>query len=448
MSTVRIHSIVNESQDQKFFREEYDLALKRIRLAIAFRNQAEAVMMMFDTNHAAMLQQEKDKLRHRQRLVNQAKEFAASNIKKELIESHAAQAKKVKAIQKIVAKRIQLCDLAMAKEHQLKLALTDFDKDYFKTDNIRKRIDIADLWRLGVDARDHQYGRLSYDRGSNASRACEPGYIDAMETAIAFMLRTDSVPLSVEYIRKLHYLCFRGVSLERWAKNSEDSMHEGTSFASYEGMCPLSAGCVTREGLEEMADYDFLRSYYKAGSNRVYLSKKNVDEFWAIAEQSKGRFGICGIKETVDRVFLLESLLENYKNNIAKAQTEDEKILVIAKFCKEIECAHFFRDGNLRVVRLLMHKLLLQNKLPLTCMIDPNIIDGHSSLQIAAAMKEGMKIYKKLMPLSVMLSDLNRSLSLFANQMNQFSKLVSNIVGMPEQQTVGAHEEVRYSKKL
>ncbi len=277
--------------------------------------------------------------------------------------------------------------------------LQDFDNEYLNNDFITQYISLEELWKLGVDAQDHACGRLAYDTGKNTRKWAEAGYIDAMETALAFMFRTADHELTSIFIGRLRFLCCCGVKLEGgdgYSSHDNQSEQDGGSALLKERNNTYTK-YLTKEGLAEIAGYTFLETFtfkHPYTGKYIILNTNNVDEFLQHAKHNRFSFSI--LKEELNSYKIMENFISEYQQDIKKATNDDDRILAIATLVKKIECAHFFRDGNLRTVRLLVLKLLIQNKLPLTCILDPFMIDGQSSQQIAGLIKEGMEIYKNL----------------------------------------------------
>lgn len=284
----------------------------------------------------------------------------------------------------------------------LKAQLNDFNDSYFNDERILWHIARRDLWMLCVDGRDHSRGRLSYDEGTNTSGAAEKGYMDAAETAMAFVFKTWDQPLTQKYIQQLHFLACCEVNLTE-GRIASIEFSGPSGFTN--GRLPLWKDTVSKEGLKEMASYHWFRAWaYKSKKyDTLDLKPDNVDEFFALLPpgNAEERYHAEGGVKRDDENFtykeeLVLSFIEEYKKNIERATSSDERILAIAIFAKKMEASHLFRDGNLRTVRFLILKNLLQNQLPLTCIWDPNIIDGYASTQVAESIKKGFSAYNKL----------------------------------------------------
>lgn len=275
--------------------------------------------------------------------------------------------------------------------------LAKLDLELFHSKKITKYIDLENLWKLGVDAQDHDKGRMSYDEGTNTSRVSEPGYIDAMEAALAYMFHTVDVPMTVSEIVKLHFLAILKVVRRDGTDNSSINFPEKII---YRGRQPLQGNVyITREGLEEMITYDFFDALFYDDEGEIFYVNSKSEENRRNIEKvllQKRIYGVGQSHDGRDGIQILLGLIKEYNEKIKDAKTDKEKILAIATFAKKLETLHLFLDGNLRTNRLIVHKLLIQNKLPLTCILDPFIIEGHSSKQVADAMTRGMEIYQSL----------------------------------------------------
>lgn len=326
--------------------------------------------------------------------------------------------------------------------------LREFDKTYLYDKRITQFIDRDDLWKLGVDAKDHCYGRHSYDEGTNADKIAEPNYIDAMETGLAFMFRTIGEELTPDYIKNLHQICCSSV------RGAQTEIANISSKVKYQGgRQPLLKGEVTKEGIEEIAEWKFAQAFVFSKLEPVqihYLTSKNINEFYELLQE--GGYGESKVNYDIDEADLTREYLEematwNYakvsairlkpkfhkltlspdnvteffnflhvdKNDkaivtfetdveqyikiilseyyqaIQKAH-DDDRLLAISKLAKKIEYLHPFIDGNTRTIRLVLLKLLIENGFDLTYIYNPNLIDGYSSKQIVGLIKEGFAL--------------------------------------------------------
>lgn len=93
----------------------------------------------------------------------------------------------------------------------------------------------------------------------------------------------------------------------------------------------------------------------------------------------------------------LQTVFNEYDNDIKIAVTEDETISAIAKITQHIAQAHPFEDGNIRTVYIAMNKLLRDHGLRLSILLDPNRLDCCDLDLIVTMIKEGQGIYATLL---------------------------------------------------
>lgn len=93
----------------------------------------------------------------------------------------------------------------------------------------------------------------------------------------------------------------------------------------------------------------------------------------------------------------LDKIFIAYNTEIVQASTDDERIITICKFVQRIEQLHPFMDGNVRTCYILLNKLLNDNKLPLSLLINPNRLDCCAVDEIVTMVKEGQVIYTTLL---------------------------------------------------
>lgn len=261
---------------------------------------------------------------------------------------------------------------------QLQEKLKSFDKQYFGDPDVEAIMPREQLWKLGIDAKDHGRGRLGYD-------VTEPGYMHGMETAIAFVLRSANDPLTPELIGQVRRITcyFEHQFIDRANPTSGfPDMKSEQYYPDSPGNFPISPHRSSHAGISEMVnlgvwDEEILSIYLATDIDRQI----NISSYIS--------------REHRNPVESVEKSINQYHQWMQEAQDDnDKKLLAITKFCRLIDCAHPFKDGNIRTVRLLMLMLMIQNNLSPTMMVDPNVIDGYSSREIAGAIKEGQHIYE------------------------------------------------------
>ena len=89
----------------------------------------------------------------------------------------------------------------------------------------------------------------------------------------------------------------------------------------------------------------------------------------------------------------LDRICMDYNSAIKVAKTDKEKIAVIVKHAQLIIQLHAFKDGNTRLCYLLINRLLFEEKLPLTLLINPNRLDCFSVYELVGIVQAGQNAY-------------------------------------------------------
>ncbi|GEM_PF-1892546 len=97
---------------------------------------------------------------------------------------------------------------------------------------------------------------------------------------------------------------------------------------------------------------------------------------------------------------MLKRHVDEYNDEIKKATSENKKISTIVKHTQRIAQLHAFKDGNIRTCYVLLNKLLKENHLSLSIMLDPNRLDMCHIDLIVRTVKCGQEIYNQLMHLN------------------------------------------------
>ena len=110
-----------------------------------------------------------------------------------------------------------------------------------------------------------------------------------------------------------------------------------------------------------------------------------------------------------DKVRNYNIIYEKYCSDLESATSERSKLEIIAQYIQDIECVHFFADGNCRMIYLLLNKELLKNDLKPTILLDPNRFDQMSQDNLVKEIIEGQNafdlFYKTGMPYEDSISD-------------------------------------------
>jgi hypothetical protein len=93
----------------------------------------------------------------------------------------------------------------------------------------------------------------------------------------------------------------------------------------------------------------------------------------------------------------LQNICDEYRNKIAEAKTDDEKLSAIENFLATLDRFHVFQDGNIRTVYILLNCLLINNGLLPTLLFDPNDFDNFSPETIINEIKDGIARTRELL---------------------------------------------------
>lgn len=93
----------------------------------------------------------------------------------------------------------------------------------------------------------------------------------------------------------------------------------------------------------------------------------------------------------------MQSIIDEFEDDICKVTSSDEIIYVIAKHVQRIEQLHPFLDGNTRTCYILINKLLRDFNLPLTILFNPNKLDACTIEEVVKMIKIGQGVYQKLL---------------------------------------------------
>ncbi|MGD9153673.1 MAG: Fic family protein [Gammaproteobacteria bacterium] len=322
--------------------------------------------------------------------------------------------------------------------NRLKTRLIVFDKQFFNPkiklpkNNLLPR---HKLWMLGIDFQDVIKSKSNkYEFAKNKN---EPGYIDAIETAIIFSLiigtKYKKEKITVDLINKLRHLATCMVEAEFIEGIAKISDLQLGYFAG--GSLLLYKKDATLEGIKKMKDYkDFLVIKASRRQSNIMLDNKEqksiLDKFLQFEDltdkeanyihhsigkniqqgmcyqisskyfyvKDDGTWDNCNFSDAKNYWYEqdLQNLINGYYSNMQNSSTNNDKILAMANFIRGVALCHPFNQGNLRTIRLLTNLLLTQNDLPHTLLNDWHHIHGHSPKQIAKKIVLGTNNYKKL----------------------------------------------------
>lgn len=274
----------------------------------------------------------------------------------------------------------------------------------------------------------------------------EPGYLKALYKAFSRIFDLSN-EITTDFILELHKLATQEVKLDSFNKKSKENVfiNKKGEFRfgdlSYFGVCPdnfsrngfhelimqwkknclqdISIGIYFNTGFYFEVNHKFftkLEDIQKCNTNIPYPQLKKLlrakndlevsDALYRMAQsQHHGNYIKYDMylqsrqSENTNEVLnnKVKDLITIYQDNISKAKSAEEKLLVIISFIQSCEQLHPFFDGNCRVFcMLLLNHLLIKNGFPLVILDDPNKLDGFSKKEIMNELIKGMENTFKL----------------------------------------------------
>ncbi|MCV9878818.1 Fic family protein [Brenneria izbisi] len=301
-------------------------------------------------------------------------------------------------------------------------------------------VNIDNVWRMLIDSSAHDDGRHNGLRFEN-----EPGYIAGMYRGLAQVLhndlRADGDMSGNVMIKQLHDKAIDGVIDFSRLKRAVNLARTGdpaevkallAHVASYTSTTrPAHTPGVTDDGSENVLKFmdkgyrtesvffslnqgkncsqqgfNELLDRYFSSANELPFSfwnyKENRGESMEGASYETATVGLCSrpfeeIPPSLQPAPYTKSQFNHYRQEIAAAKNDDDKLSSIARLCCNLEQAHCFTDGNARTLGfLLVNQLLLENALSPTVITDPNRFDGFSNQELVDEIKKGQRLFNQL----------------------------------------------------
>lgn len=266
----------------------------------------------------------------------------------------------------------------------------------------------------------------------------EPGYSEAMLKAYVYAFGTSKdTGLNEDLITNIHKIAMG------FGKNTDSGKYKtvdgGFNFAldTVYNTSKESIKCfnynASEKGLKELVDYWFIKhpqrplilgflpssasmdGYYihgdtfikTSGAEKVQLTLHFETQFEII----KPIFSVACNDVFLESLSFIEpnhrdyqstiqnlvnAICKEYNEAIKKAVTDSDKITVIVTYIQRIEQLHPFLDGNLRTCYILLNKLLRDNNLSLTVLMNPNRFDCCSREELVEMVIRGQNNFKKI----------------------------------------------------
>ncbi len=264
-----------------------------------------------------------------------------------------------------------------------------------------------DVWRLMIDRWQQKF------RGPYGFEKMESGYLKGMIEAFKYMLETKDEKLTAHHLLSLHDKTIDGVlkdSKVLYNFNNLSSQlkqtlrddffinkgYRNNTTVGYEFLVKSSDILEGNQNATWAGIDELIKKSLKDGGRNfiVEIYKRNQDG--SPVPNKNGIIGrLVAFKKTAEECEArAKELIDSYYAEIASAQTPEEKLTVIARFCRNLESEHLFSDGNARLGVIILDKLLLQNGFDPTILINPNITDGFSVSELVEEIKKGQRVFK------------------------------------------------------
>jgi hypothetical protein len=142
---------------------------------------------------------------------------------------------------------------------------------------------------------------------------------------------------------------------------------------------------------------------------------------WALQGANYGNMGDIEDQEIFSKWTTKEKqehypkLLAKYNEAMLTAENEEQKIKLIAQHMQDIECLHFFTDGNCRVVYLLTNKELMKHGIDPVILFNPNDFEQMTLDDLYIQIKIGQRAFQNLITINVPYEDCLDQETIFKN---------------------------------
>ncbi len=243
-----------------------------------------------------------------------------------------------------------------------------------------------DYWRLFIDGfrqkdtyestnslggfRESQLGSLLWSLR-------EPNGLDALkQTALELYSKDLEQELTFEFMDKIL----------KSAYPFKDHLRLATSYVSTNG--ERMFGHITKNS-------EIQWIYYRGESIQKLV--KSSTSPWQLQKIPQDAVEISTKWTLQEKLKYYPTILSYYNKNMLKAITSEDKIELIAQHMQDIECLHFFSDGNCRMMYLLLNKELMKNGFTPVILLNPNYFDQMTLNGLCAEIREGQLAFRNFL---------------------------------------------------
>ncbi|KTD33718.1 ankyrin repeat-containing protein [Legionella nautarum] len=277
---------------------------------------------------------------------------------------------------------------------------------YIESLRILSQFPIENIWMLAVD------GKFYEKEGPLGFENREKGSVQAVLNALLESLQKLGEPLSVADIQRIHTRCMTDVPsrnpctpgqfrtnnvafevLSNWCtpKGLEDLLRNKPNTAQLipSELAFVNDGYVPLSSVKDKANLKLAFDPDKALAKNC--SESDLQSLHAKLAQGDARL-VYQPPEASKLEQQLAIILRIYNSNINQANTDDEKILLIAELIQRCTRLHPFRDGNNRTfVNCLANRLLIENGLCPVLLFEPNIFEFHTPTELVSVLKDAQQ---------------------------------------------------------
>ncbi|RTK92237.1 MAG: hypothetical protein EKK61_05545 [Rickettsiales bacterium] len=128
----------------------------------------------------------------------------------------------------------------------------------------------------------------------------------------------------------------------------------------------------------------------RASEIKKFVKSKAVP--WKIIQNDSRFFEIATEWSYEEKIKHYNTLHNQYKQNVVKPSLN--KLEVIVQFIQDIECMHFFADGNCRMIYLLLNKELMKHGFDPVILFNPNEFDYKTIKELIKEIEKGQQAFK------------------------------------------------------
>jgi hypothetical protein len=225
----------------------------------------------------------------------------------------------------------------------------------------------------------------------------EPGYFKAMTDAFDFMSTQIGSKNDLDLIIQLHDYAVNHV------KSKDETMKKGLES---DWQYPAPPNSENSKGFEELAVTQVLlikelivknlRPEFPNACSPDAFAISLLNPFYLAEYQEHNKKIVSNstgiIKKTQKSI---RPYLDHYQSQILKTKTLYGKLMAMSELLRTLEVYHIFPDGNQRTYAFLMlNKLLIENNIPPAILDEPDMFDGHYSVQeLSERLLSGIKNY-------------------------------------------------------